>query len=636
MLNSGQAVLACDFETTTTAPTRVWAAAYALVIKPGAKWFKDQSQIFYDTEATSIDPDIDTFMANLISLKIMKKDDKPADLVCYFHNLKFDGEFILSWLLSNGYMFTTDKKLYPGEFNTLISNKGQFYSITVNAGRRKITFLDSLKIIPLSLREAGKAFKTKHQKTEMQYDNKESLDDCTDKDIEYIINDVLVLREMLISMYQEIGLEKLGQTIGSTCMKEYQSICESSPALSRKVFVDLTSIETPSGVNADQYIRRSYRGGYCMCLRPGRYVYGCTYDVNSLYPSVMHSKSGSLYPVGNPTFWKGNYIPSEAKEPNRVYIVRFKAKFDLKEGYLPTVQIKGSPYYRATEYLTTNRIGNSNFGISPLGELVENIPELTMTSVDFEMFLEHYDTDVTIIDGCWFNAEAGLFDQYINHWMSIKEKSKGGRRTIAKLFLNNLYGKLASSSDSSYKVPKLVDGVVKYDIVVDSSRKVYNVAIGSFITAYARRFTITAAQANYDNFIYADTDSIHITGDTANSVVEHPTELLCWKRECDWDDGIFIRQKTYMEHVTHKDREPVKKPYWDIKACGCPQRCKDLFMESVDRQERVKDKSPQEIEWVKTRRKITDFKKGITIPGKLRPKRVPGGIILDVTNFTIK
>ena len=48
----------------------------------------------------------------------------------YFHNLKFDGNFILSYLLLNGY--TIDDKLSsPKTFNSLIDDKGNFYSILV-------------------------------------------------------------------------------------------------------------------------------------------------------------------------------------------------------------------------------------------------------------------------------------------------------------------------------------------------------------------------------------------------------------------------------------------------------------------------------------------------------------------------
>ena len=57
--------------------------------------------------------------------------------------------------------------------------------------------------------------------------------------------------------------------------------------------------------------------------------------------------------------------------------------------------------------------------------------------------------DFEILDGCYFNSAIGIFDRYIEKYKKIKLESKGAKRELAKLFLNNLYGKMASSTDSS-------------------------------------------------------------------------------------------------------------------------------------------------------------------------------------------
>ena len=50
----------------------------------------------------------------------------------YFHNLKFDGEFIMCWLFSHGFKHITNRKEgRKNTFTTLISDKGQFYSLEV-------------------------------------------------------------------------------------------------------------------------------------------------------------------------------------------------------------------------------------------------------------------------------------------------------------------------------------------------------------------------------------------------------------------------------------------------------------------------------------------------------------------------
>lgn len=72
---------------------------------------------------------------------------------------------------------------------------------------------------------------------------------------------------------------------------------------------------------------------------------------------------------------------------------------------------------------------------------------------DYELLKEHYElVDFEILDGCWFYSEIGIFDEYIEKYKKIKVESEGAMRELAKLFLNNLYGKMASSKDSSFKL----------------------------------------------------------------------------------------------------------------------------------------------------------------------------------------
>src|SRR5699024_8788482 len=114
----------------------------------------------------------------------------------------------------------------------------------------------------------------------------------------------------------------------------------------------------------------------------------------------------------------------------------------------------------------------------------------------------------------YFYTMTGIFDNYIEKYKKIKLESKGAKRTLAKLFLNNLYGKMAASIDSSFKLAYMKDDDVVgfYPIHAEDKTPGY-IPIGSAITSYSRNFTIRAAQKNFHGtepgFIYADTDSIH-------------------------------------------------------------------------------------------------------------------------------
>lgn len=193
--------MVADFETTVydgQKYTEVWASAC----------------VELGTENVHIDNGIQSFLYRLYAMK--------KDIICYFHNLKFDGNFIIDYILRNGYTFKNvkNKDMRTKDFNCSISDKGAWYTITIKHGINTIEFRDSLKLLPFSLKRIGQSFKTKHQKLEMQYEGfRYSGCDITDDEKKYISNDVLVIKEALEIMFDE-GHTKL--TIGSCCMEEFK------------------------------------------------------------------------------------------------------------------------------------------------------------------------------------------------------------------------------------------------------------------------------------------------------------------------------------------------------------------------------------------------------------------------------
>lgn len=618
------------------------------------------------TEDVSIDGSIEDFFNRVFSFD--------WNSVIYFHNLKFDGSFILDYLLNVRHfkqstqllseddydlVFHKKKEMFNSELIYSISDRGQWYTITVKYRNHYIEFRDSLKLLPFKLAEIGKAFKTKHQKLDMVYEGVR-YPNCPRKpeEDEYQRNDVLVLKEALEFMFEK-GHDKL--TIGSCCYSEYKKMIGKRdwnimfPKLSDKPVHPQYGSQ-----NIDEYIRHSYKGGWCYVVKGKEcqvYFDGCTADVNSLYPSQMHSDSGNYYPVGKPTWWIGD-IPKEAKLPERYYFVRIRTRFYLKEGKLPFVQIKGNPYYKGTEMLETSDVYVKKTGkyykylTDKDGTVHDTRVTLTLTCTDWELLQEHYDLeDCEILDGCWFYAMKGIFDEYINKWAKVKMESKGALRTLAKLFLNNLYGKFASNTNSSFKYAVTNGDSLMFVDIPQHDKEAGYIPIGSAITSYARNFTIRTAQANYygkdkRGFIYADTDSIHcnLQPDELVNVPVHATQFNHWKIESNWDVAWFTRQKTYIEHITHEDLEPIEKPYYNIKCAGMPDKCKRLFELSLegklpDKKERFTEK---ELAFIKDndgnviRRNLEDFDKGLVIYGKLMPKRIAGGTLLVPTTFELR
>ena len=637
---------ACDFETTVydgQKSTEVWSSAC----------------VELGTEDVKIFGNIADQLKYFESLK--------ENVLAYYHNLKFDGSFWISYLLNEAHYeqayegddeageFLKEYKMPPHSFKYMISDMGQWYTLTIRTSYNVIQMRDSLKLLPFSLDRIGKAFGTKHKKLTMEYKGKRYANcPISPEEREYIANDVLVLKEALEFMFDE-GHSKL--TIGSCCLEEFNKTML-DPLTLKEWFPNLYEIEIDEeqfgSKNAGEYIRKSYRGGWCYVAK-GKEAQiktnGCTADVNSLYPSMMSSQSGNYYPLGNPIFFKGD-IPERVIKQNKYYFVRIRTRFKIKKNKLPFIQIKNTFTYKGNECLETSDVlieGKyySKY-LNPDGTLNDGRLTITMTMTDYKLFREHYDVfDFEILDGCYFGTEIGIFDEYINKYKQIKMNSKGAMRELAKLFLNNLYGKMATGLNSSFKKAYLKDdGSLGYILIPEFKKKPGYIAIGSAITSYARNFTIRAAQKNYygknkRGFIYADTDSIHcdLSPDEIRGIQIDDREFCCWKIESEWDVGYFARQKTYIEHIVKKDGEPVEIPYYDIKCAGMPPRCKYLFnlsMSGVSPIETQIELSEEEKKFVAKKRDITDFKQGLKVPGKLLPKNIKGGIILTETEYTFR
>lgn len=166
------------------------------------------------------------------------------------------------------------------------------------------------------------------------------------------------------------------------------------------------------------------------------------------------------YLFGEPVFFEGKY--KEDKVYN-LYVQMITCSFEIKKNKIPTIQIKNNRFkFKENEYLTSSN-----------NELVT----LCLTNIDLKLFFEHYDVyDITYECGYKFKSIQGIFEKYINKWIEIKNQAtlegNAGQRTIAKLMLNNLYGKLATSLEVQSKIPFLgEDGIIHYKLTDKEDKK---------------------------------------------------------------------------------------------------------------------------------------------------------------------
>ena len=172
-----------------------------------------------------------------------------------FHNLKFDGDFILNWLLKNGFEYVQDKKERKDRsFTTLITDMGAFYAIEVYFNIKghhtnKVTFHDSLKLLNFSVDEIAKSFDLPIRKLELDYDAKRPVGhELTAHEVDYIRNDVEIMARALDILYKK---DMTKMTVGGNALDSFKKMCNGF----NKYFPAL-----PLDVDAD--IRKSYKGGF--------------------------------------------------------------------------------------------------------------------------------------------------------------------------------------------------------------------------------------------------------------------------------------------------------------------------------------------------------------------------------------
>jgi hypothetical protein len=129
--------------------------------------------------------------------------------VVYFHNLKYDGEYNISYLLMNGYKHNSTKN--KKTFDTLITDDLKFYSITtyykkMNRKYLKTTFYDSYKKLPFKAEKIAKSFKLPIVKGEIDYEKYRPIGyKPTNKEWTYVINDALIIAMALKKQFEARG-----------------------------------------------------------------------------------------------------------------------------------------------------------------------------------------------------------------------------------------------------------------------------------------------------------------------------------------------------------------------------------------------------------------------------------------------
>ena len=556
-------VYTADFETTTDmGDCRVWAAAVCEI-----------GNVDHIERGT----DVEWFIQ-------WCEDNGPCNV--YFHNLAFDGAFIMDWLERNGWEWVEDRaKTHSRSYTTVISDANQVYCIELYYSNMvNVKIMDSLKIVPLSIAQMAKAYNLPILKGSIDYSAPRPVGHVlTAEEIAYLDNDVKIAA-MVMEKFLAEGLNRM--TAGSNALANFRDMNGGRKGF-RKWFTFLDKEE-------DEFIRKAYRGGFTW-VNPkyqGRKLgEGIVFDVNSLYPSVMNSSADERLPYGKPVWFDGRPKPSDTFD---LWVAQVTCSFRVRDNHIPCIQLKGNFRFSQTEYLQRSD-GDVTF---------------TVTSVDWKLIKQQYHVyNLRWHGGYQFKSATFLFKSYIDKWVGVKNQAtidgNPGMRQIAKLMLNSLYGKFATRTTVYSRRPMIVNDVLRYVDLPPEERDPVYLPVGVFVTAWARYKTITSAQKVYDRFIYADTDSIHLIGTEVPECIEvDDVKLGAWKHESTFWQAKFLRAKCYMEYEVGSDKPTVH-------VAGMPSSCH----KQVD---------------------IDNFDFGSEYDGKLYTHRVRGGIVLVPDKMQIR
>lgn len=503
--------------------------------------------------------------------------DNLNNSIIYFHNLKFDGSYILSYFLD--LKLQHKRKIYARDnacFNTLISEEGQYYQITWHP-RSQVTiiFQDSLKLLPFKVKVIAEDFNLPIKKGIIDYDDYT----VNEETLSYIQNDV----EIVALALKEI--KALGMNYMTTASCAYNNFISEFPFVNSY----FPYLETEF---LEKY-RLAYRGGRCMVspYYENKILHNVKrFDINSMYPYVMSSQ---YLPIGKP-------IKITERNRFKFELYEIDVKFTLKEGHLPCLLKKNTMFGEGSYYIDSNEV-----------------ERICISNIDYDLLEKHYDIEcIRFIEMWGFNTTNCLFNNYINKWYEIKSKNTGAKKLVAKLMLNSLYGKFGSRCIGKSKIPYLdEDGILSFNKTEDEEMRHYYLPIAIAITSYAHKLIDDAiCNTGVNNFVYCDTDSVHTLGTLSPEMIDNK-ELGKFKLEGTECISRYVRQKTYCYGEFNKDGELE----YNIVCAGLNDDSKEYAIQTYG----------DDI--------IKVFERGFKVENKkLMPCMVKGGTILVTTSFEVR
>jgi hypothetical protein len=575
--------------------------------------------------------DLDSFMSAILS----RGSNKNTEYA--FHNIKFDGSYVIPYLLNNSYTLSFTQP-QAGEFAVLVDDRNAWYSITIQVNsRRRVTLWDSAKLFPTALEYLHDIYATPTKKIHEDdefYTRKRPEGYVPDeREMMYFENDLQVPAETINAHIGYYGLQFKKTQAGQAFYDFEQSF------KAWKWRFPHLSIEE------HEVIKPAYWGGIAHAVKKhagdDKYNIGVD-DINSSYPGqIAHQK----LPYGKCLFEAGE---GQHPDMSKFWVAEAIVKFTLKPDCLPCIPLKAISEGDLVEEREPD--------LDKWVEDSKGLCKMTFCSIDYVTIHESY--DFTVVRWKWsmhwaqkIQKEMQAFvnknnDEKVMYSKLVKTVKISDpkyaeyltRRNRAKTTNNAFYGKFGEEIIKLGKSPYLAeDGGVYWktdreDETKEGKRKFLPVAMA--ITAWGRRQLVIMANVLGEYLLYVDTDSVHYLKDGGEQKIEQavkdgilvrdPEILGAWKHEGDFVRGRYLRAKCYMEEKHELNKETGEmEVHMEATVAGLP----------ADKHSGMFSKKRSCLNW-------DNFHIGYTVPveqaNKLRTVPTKTGNKLLPTGFQIK
>ena len=384
-------------------------------------------------------------------------------------------------------------------------------------GETRVEFIDSANtFLQTSLAKLCEIFKVDNPK--MEGVDRGNIESEKRKDparyYKYLGLDVISLYQVCKSFERYLEIDFFPITIASLAMYLY-----------RRKFQKYILFKPRKPV--DEFISKSYAGGRVEVFQPGAHELVHTYDINSLYPSVMRN---AKFPVGTPgvalTF-----------HPDKIGC--YHVTFDQADRTIPPLLWE------------KNDINGLEFKYSGEGHFFD---------AELRLAMEH-GVKIDIIKGYVWIHSVYLFREFVDYYYNLRQANRGNAMDyICKILLNSLYGKFGQKENKS--VLRRLDYFEVKELCLDDNatvrpydvdRGLYEVAhdrninhrvinIAAQVTSLARTALNREIIKHAGTVVYCDTDSLHLKDTLPKKQISK--KLGKWKAE-DSGEGIYTGRKQY-------------------------------------------------------------------------------------------